>query len=331
MFKAVLSPLQKLAARSKSPMLSRLLSVKQDWEVLPDGQLNVLTPMTRPALAHKLLPLSPRALARAPEPVHVMSLLKAAQEAPPRDAAGLTGLFVSLAAGRDSLTKQHTNHPGWRAMVRALNKEADISAFSAEQAVSIISAAGRIGTALPAGTITSQAISQLTERITSAHSTFPASACAGFMQGLTALKAFKDLRTSAAEAFLDPWLEALTGRPGQQLSSYPVQLLGVLEACARHGTRLKQEYTLKSALVGTASFNDPDYDLMVSWLPGATHRCTRLLAGTNLHCQALTPISEIMCDMQSFRQAFEHLSAMGWQQAWSSEWRAIVSPSACFC
>ena len=263
LLKAALSPLQQLAARSKSPVLNSLLRNQQDWEVLPDAQPSVLAPMTRPAFAHKLWPPS----ARAREPESLMSLLKAAQEVPPRDAAALTGLMVSLAAGRDSLGKQHTNHPGWRAMVQALNKQLDPSSFSAEQAVSVVSAAGMIGRALPAGTITPRVISQLIARIASAHSTFPASACASFMQGLSALQAPQKLYTSAAEAFLVPWLNTLTERPERQPRRYPQQLSGVLAACGQHGARLELELACMVAQIGKPVTFVKDYDKEVSCPP----------------------------------------------------------------
>ena len=240
MLKALFSPLQHLAGPSK-PVPA------QDWRLLPDGQPESASPMTRPALASQLSPPAHKAV----KPVDIWALLKPAAQHPPRDAAAITSMFVQIAAGGGSrLSKQHTTSPGWRALVRVLNSEVDPKSFSAEQAVSLITAAGLIGPALPAGTIPPQLSFQLIITVDNANSRFRASDCARFMQGLSVVKVAKKAWPAAAEAVLGPWLAAYIHRAPKHQLRYPEEVLGVLDACVRHDARPRGEYLKQGALIG---------------------------------------------------------------------------------
>ena len=98
MLKAVLSPLQQLAAKGKSSMLN--IFNRQDWEVLPDGQANATIPMTKPAPVPQTLQLGTKTVG----PDDILGLLKAAAEHPPRDAAAVTAIMGILAARSSELT-----------------------------------------------------------------------------------------------------------------------------------------------------------------------------------------------------------------------------------
>ena len=181
----------------------------------------------------------------------IWALLKPAAKHPPRDAAAITTMFVQIAAGGGSrLSKQHTTSPGWRAPVRALNSEVEPQSFSAEQAVSLITAAGLIGPALPAGTILPQLSIQLIDTVGLTNSRFLASDCARFMQGLSVVKVAQTSWPAAAEALLGPWLHAYLHLAPKQRLRYPVEVLGVLQACVRHDARPRQEYLDQAGFIG---------------------------------------------------------------------------------
>ena len=222
--------------------------------------------MTRPAFASQLLQRAPRA-DKLPS---ILTMLKAAAAQPPTDAAAVTRLFLQLATAAGSIGKQHTTHPGWRAMVLAINTQVATETFTAEQAVTLVSAAGLIGQALPAGTITQRVSSQLINRVGSAHSAFPASACASFMQGLAVLRVPPEACNSAADAFLAPWLQTLTHHPPKQMKGYPAELLGVLAACVKHAAQPREIFLMQAGRLGGENILNEGYDLGV-WRRNRTH------------------------------------------------------------
>ena len=208
---------------------------QQDWRELPCGQSAAVVPQTWPALAAQLpqpgrKPAKAAAAAQSPS---LYDFIKPAIKQPPRSAAEVTATFVGLAATGKQVAHHHTTSPGWRAIVQALNAQIDSQGLSAEQAVSIVSAVGIIGAGPNTHTLSTRAAVHLATTVNHAPRTFPASACASFLQGLAVAEASAEAWELAAHAFIGGWLFALWEIDNTRLEGFPAECLGVLRACAR--------------------------------------------------------------------------------------------------
>ena len=218
-------------------------SVQQEWAVLPDGQPAALVPQATPALAaqllkpaHKPVKAAAAAAALAGENLapSLLDVLKAAQKAPPRSAEQITSTFVQLAATGKQVARLHTTHPGWRVLAQALKAHAEQEVFTAEQAISIVSAAGLMGAGPATNMVSQRTCSHLTSAVNKRGVTFPASACDGFMQGLSVVVASDEEWGAAAYSFLGPWVYVLQYVDIDTVHGFPAECLGVLELCARY-------------------------------------------------------------------------------------------------
>ena len=212
---------------------------QQDWGELPCGLPALTVPMAKPALADQL-PQPGRRLSRAAaaaaaaRPSNPYDFIKPVVKQPPRTAADVTRIFVGLAGTGRQVAHHHTTHPGWRVIVQALNAQVEGHQVSAEQAVSIVIAAGLIGAGPSTNTITHRTAAQLANVINDQRATFSASVCASFMQGLAVIEASPEVWQIAAAAFLGVWVGILWDVPTGNLRYVPAECLGALEACARH-------------------------------------------------------------------------------------------------
>ena len=217
-------------------------AAQQDWEELPCGLPALTVPMARPALADQL-PQPGRRLSRAAaaaaaaRPSNPYDFIKPAVKQPPRSAADVTRIFVGLAGTGKQVAHHHTTHPGWRVIVQALNAQVEGGQVSAEQAVSIVSAAGLIGAGPATNTIIHRTAVQLANVINDQRATFPASACASFLRGLDVTEASPEAWQVAGSAFLGTWVSTLWDAKTENLRSLPAECLGALEVCAQYQAR----------------------------------------------------------------------------------------------
>ena len=124
-------------------------------------------------------------------------------------------------------------------VVQALHSAAAERRLSPEQIVSIISAAGHMGTALPPSAIPPKLALDMTHRLASAERTWSASACASYLHGVSVLNSSELVYVMASEAFVTPWVRRMRPSIGR-FTCVPAEFLGVLEACAKHGLKPQQ-------------------------------------------------------------------------------------------
>ena len=180
-------------------------------------------------------------------------------------------MLVSMAATGKQIARHHTTHPGWRVLVARLSQHADKSDFSAEQAVSILAAAGLLAAGPATGLMSQQTCTILADAVCEGQRTFSGSVCVGVLHGLTVLQASAEAWYIAAHGMLGAWLLALQDEDLSNARALPAECLAVVEACAKYKADPGQQTLNKAATLAFDILDQIEVPTSQVWLAAASH------------------------------------------------------------